>query len=196
MPSELWVNLTDAYLRLFAGAQILIPDLYWSYQLLCMPTFHSNAHLVIAAGPSQGVVAITWCDNQSAELFQAVRRHDTERLEQVIAEQRRQCRSELVLLGSEECMAIERQLSMLDPWSLMDVDLNVRDGIALRLICEHGERQADVHCSYPTRADAPAYFATTEVLLRIAHDQLQSESYRRYYAILQQYMSDLDSIPL
>ncbi|GAB4122132.1 MAG: hypothetical protein Fur005_16880 [Roseiflexaceae bacterium] len=192
MPSALWANFTAAYLRVLTGEQPLLADLQWSYQLLCMPTFASTAHLLIGAGQSTGVVGFTWCDDQSAELFQAVLQNDTVRLEQVIREQRRHCCSELAFVSLAECTAIEQRISMLDPWSLEEIDLGGRDGIALLLICQHSDRRFQVHCSNPTLPDDRRHLAIIAAILAWVHDHLHSESYRHYHAVLRSYMPGLD----
>jgi hypothetical protein len=194
MPSALWANFTDAYLRVLAGEQPLLADLQWSYQLLCMPTFDSTAHLLIGAGQSMGVVGFTWDDDQSAELFQAVLQNDVARREQVIREQRRHCRSELAFVSLAECAAFEQRISALDPWSLTEVDFAGRDGITLLLICQYGDRQFHVHCSNPTLPDDRRHLAIIAAILAWVYDHLHSEPYRHYHAVLQSYMPELDRV--
>src|SRR5262245_12385990 len=152
------------------------------YQLLIIPTFHPPSCLRLAFAVQEGELSFCLLAHHHGGLFQAIWREDAE-AERLAEHRAKAARLEdIAQLNAAQVAGLEQQLARLEPLTLHDCDLTVRDGMSLRCDCHLQNTHHTFSMRSPTVNELPRHAALSELFFETAQTHFHHAQIREYLA--------------
>jgi hypothetical protein len=183
-----WQRYQQALLKAMGFDLFPTTDATTWYQLLIIPTFHPPSCLRLTFAVQEGELSFCLLAHHHGDLFQAIWREDVEA--ELLAERRAKAArlEDIAQLNASQVAGLEQQLARLEPLTLHDCDLTVRDGISLRCDCHHQNTHHTFSVRSPTVKELPRHAALSELFFETAHIYFDDAQIREYLASVASYL--------